>query len=168
MSGSSSLKGVDTRIIRSDSQGDVTGEHTLDSLFDSLDTSVSVLTSDLETEKTRATDSEDSINVDLTALSDLEASNNTAALLAISTEEDRALTAEGAIQTQVDNIISNVDIAAIDSLSEIVSSYTLADNQTSNLLGLLISRVLNIEGVLNTSLDANIGTMETVLTDAAV
>ena len=63
-----------------------------------------------------------------------EAANTTA----ISNEETRALAAEGALdtaykaadtalQTQITNIISNVDPASLDSLSEIVSAFQSAD-----------------------------------------
>jgi hypothetical protein len=45
----------------------------------------------------------------------------------VNAEETRALAAEAGLQTQINNVLSNVDNAALDSLTEIVSAFQAAD-----------------------------------------
>jgi hypothetical protein len=50
---------------------------------------------------------------------------------AISSEETRAVAAEGALGGRIDDVISNVDPAALDSLSELVTAFEAADSDLS-------------------------------------
>ena len=54
----------------------------------------------------------------------------------ISAEETRALAAESALGTRIDNVLSNVTPGSLDSLSEVVSAFQAAD---SNLNGAITS-----------------------------
>jgi hypothetical protein len=45
----------------------------------------------------------------------------------VNAEESRALAAEAGLQSQIDNVLSNVDGAALDSLTEIVTAFQAAD-----------------------------------------
>jgi len=95
----------------------------------SLDTKVS-------TETSRAISAEGSLDTKTSDAFVAEVSRATAAELSlntkVSTETSRAIAAEGSLNTKVDFVISNVDGAAIDSLTEIVTAYTNMDGNLSN------------------------------------
>lgn len=90
---------------------------------------------------------------------------NSAALTA---EVARATAAEAGLQSQLTDIVSNVDPAALDSLSEVVSHFNAADSNASNLLGLLITRVTAIQSVIDTLVDPDLPALDALLTAAAV
>ena len=75
------------------------------------------------TEVTRATNAEAGIQTQVTA--------NAAAILA---EETRATGEETRIEAKADNIISNTDPAALDSLTEIVTAFQAADSTLTGLV----------------------------------
>lgn len=272
VSGKATFSGDNTCVIRTDGQG-VQSTHTLESLFDGIDTNLSTLTNDLSAEVTRATNSESvldnkidseiaslaatdtanhqaalaqiaaevtraqqaeavlQVNIDneqaraeaselainntVAALASTEAANHadhqtqidneitrataaeqaiqadvdaneaaaSAALAgvqavlqnnidstnaALNTEVARATGAEAGLQGQIDNIVSNADPVALDSLSEIVSHFSAADSNTTNILGLLINRVANVENVINSLLDPDLDPMSATLSNAAI
>ena len=87
----------------------------------------------------------------------------------ISAEESRALTAEGAlasdiadVNTRVDNVLSNVDGTALNSLSEIVTAFQAADDDLNGAITLLASDLdTRIDGV-----DATVSAIDGRLTTA--
>ena len=64
----------------------------------------------------------------------------------ISSETSRATAAEAALGTRIDNVLSNVDGAALDSLSEVVTAFQAAD---SNLNGAITSLASSATSALN-------------------
>jgi hypothetical protein len=85
-----------------------------------------------------------------------EISNRTSA---ISAEASRATAAEAALGTRIDNVLSNVDGAALDSLTEVVTAFQAADsnlngaitslsNSATSALNAEISRATAAEGVI--------------------
>lgn len=67
---------------------------------------------------------------------------------AISSETTRATTAESALGSRIDSVISNTDPAALDSLSELVSAFEAADsslNGAISALGTAASSALGVE-----------------------
>ena len=54
----------------------------------------------------------------------------------------RAIAAEGGLQTQIDNVLSNVDPTALDSLTEIVAAFQAADDDLNGAITLLGSGLL--------------------------
>jgi len=272
VSGKATFSGDNTCVIRTDSEG-VQSTHSLESLFDGIDSGLDTLTADLLSEVTRATNSETvldtKIDSEIAALRATDASNHAASLAQIAAEVARAQQAEAALQVnvdneqaraeaaelainntvaalaaieaanhadhqsqidnevarataseaaiqadvdanevaaaaalaaaqatlqnnidatnaalnnevtratgaesglqgQIDNIVSNVDPAALDSLSEIVAHFSAADSDTTNVLGLLVTRVVQVENVLNCLLDPDLDAMSATLTGAAV
>lgn len=87
----------------------------------------------------------------------------------ISAEESRALAAESAlasdiadVNTRVDNVLSNVDGVALNSLSEIVTAFQTADNDLNGAITLLASDLdTRIDGV-----DATVAGIDGRLTTA--
>ena len=93
----------------------ISGDESLATLLtNSLDQNYSQLSSDIAAEVSRATTAEESLAN--TISSD------------ISTEFLRATTAEESLANTIANVISNVDPAALDSLSEIVGAFESADS----------------------------------------
>ena len=119
--------------------------------------------SDLTIETTRALAAEGNLADDIAA-------EETRALAAeagladdIVDEETRALAAEGALaaditslNTRVDNVLSNVDATALNSLAEIVSAFQAADgdinNAISNLAGAATTGLASVSATLNQSI----------------
>jgi hypothetical protein len=77
----------------------------------------------------------------------------------ISSETSRATAAEAALGTRIDNVLSNVDGAALDSLTEVVSAFQSADstlngaitslaNSASSALTSEVNRATAAEGVI--------------------
>lgn len=83
-------------------------------------------------------------------------------------EVNRATNAEIALQESIDGILSNVAPEALDSLTEIVSHFSAADNTATQLVGLLISRVSAIQSVIDTLLDPDLPALDSLLTAAAL
>ena len=65
-----------------------------------------------------------------------EISNRTSA---VSSENSRAVAAELALGTRIDNVLSNVDGAALDSLTEVVSAFQSADSSLNGAITSLAS-----------------------------
>ena len=55
------------------------------------------------------------------------------------TEKNRAIAAEAALQLQISNILNNSDAVALNSLAEVVTSFTNADSTLTGALALLQS-----------------------------
>jgi hypothetical protein len=76
---------------------------------------------------------------------------------ALDAEVARATGVEAGLQSSIDNIISNVDPAALDSLSEIVSAFQTADSDLNNTITTLSTgldtRLTIVEQVLQTFFD---------------
>jgi exonuclease VII small subunit len=72
---------------------------------------------------------------------------------AINAEEARALAAEASLQSQITNVLSNVDGAALDSLTEIVTAFQAAD---SNLNGAITSLASSASSALSAEESARI------------
>lgn len=71
----------------------------------------------------------------------------------LSSEVTRATAAEAALGTRIDNVLSNVDGAALDSLTEVVAAFEAAD---SNLNGAITSLANNA----STALSSAVATLE--------
>jgi len=65
---------------------------------------------------------------------------------AIAAEETRATSAESGLQTQISNILSNTDSAALNSLAEIVTEFQNADSTLSGVIGGHGTRLTDLEG----------------------
>jgi len=104
---------------------------------------------------------EDGLGGEIDVLSDIEGQ--------IATEEARALAAEGVlasdiadVNTRVDNVLSNVDGTALNSLSEIVTAFQDADATLNGAITLLASDLdIRIDGV-----DATVAAIDGRLTTA--
>lgn len=109
----------------------------------------------ISNEVMRATGVEGSLQTQITALTG-GTSGSIATVQAALTQEiaDREA-ADAVLQTQIDNVLSNVDGAALDSLSEIVTAFQAAD---SSLNGAITA--------LSTGLSADIAAEETARMDA--
>ena len=93
-----------------------------------------------------------------------ETSNRTSA---ISSENSRAVAAESALGTRIDNVLSNVDGAALDSLTEVVTAFQGADSTLNGAISSLaasaasglsaeVSRATAAEGVVAANLATEI------------
>lgn len=72
---------------------------------------------------------------------------------ALIAEQTRALAAEASLQSQITNVLSNVDGAALDSLTEIVTAFEVAD---SNLNGAITSLASSASSALSAEQTARI------------
>ena len=63
----------------------------------------------------------------------------------VSAEEARAMAAESALSTRIDNVISNADPASLDSLSELLTAYQAADSSLGDSIADAISRIQALE-----------------------
>ena len=70
---------------------------------------------------------------------------------------------EANIQSQISNILSNIDPVSLSSLSEIISHFSSDDADTNNLINELLQRIVNTENVLNCLLDPDLGELDPVL-----
>ena len=102
---------------------------------------VTARTADVDAEETRATAEEARIEglltTEVTRATGVEAglqTQVTANATAIAAEETRATGVEAGLQTQINDIISNTDPAALDSLTEIVAAFQSADNTLTGLV----------------------------------
>mgnify|MGYP001089022964 CR=1 FL=1 len=83
----------------------------------------------------------------------------TALQTSVSNEVTRATTAEAGLQSQISNIISNTDSAALDSLTEIVAAFQAADTNMSALISsntVAISAEAGVRASADTTLQSNI------------
>ena len=63
----------------------------------------------------------------------------------VSAEEARAMAAESALSTRIDNVISNADPASLDSLSELLTAYQAADSSLGDSIAAALVRIQALE-----------------------
>ena len=68
-----------------------------------------------------------------------------ARITAVGDERNRAEAAELALGVRIDNVISNLDPAAQDSLAELVQAYTAADSSLGNSITQALARITTLE-----------------------
>ena len=85
------------------------------------------------------------------------ASESAARVAMVLAEEQTRAAAITSLSNQIVSILANADAAAIDSLQEIVTSFQAVDSSFTSSLSTLTSRVAEVEGVLNTALQQNLG-----------
>lgn len=148
-------------------------EAALSSDIDDLDTALAAEVTNrgvaVLAEQTRALAAESALS---TAIS-TEVTDRGVAVLA---EQDRALAAEAAlssdlsaVNTRVDNVLSNIDPAALDSLTEVVSAFQSADSSINGAITSLAESAaanLVIERDARIAADAVIDTTVSTLTDS--
>ena len=148
-------------------------EAALSSDIDDLETALAAEISDrgvaVLAEQTRALAAESALS---TAIS-TEVTDRGVAVLA---EQDRALAAEAAlssdlsaVNTRVDNVLSNIDPAALDSLTEVVSAFQSADSSINGAITSLAESAaanLVIERDARIAADSVIDTTVSTLTDS--
>ena len=93
---------------------------------------------DLVTESNRAQAAE---GVNAQAILD----EQNARITAVGDERNRAEAAELALGVRIDNLISNLDPAAQDSLAELVQAYTAADSSLGNSITQALARITTLE-----------------------
>jgi len=71
------------------------------------------------------------------------------------TQTNSATSNENIILTNINNIISNSDNVDLNSLLELRTAFSQADSEQTELLNLLIERVVNVQTLMNTFLDTN-------------
>ena len=126
-----------------------------------------VLTSDLASEVSRATAAEAQLTSDLSD----EVSRATAAegvlTSDLASEVSRATAAESAlasdlaaVNTRVDNVLSNVDAVALNSLSEIVTAFQEADSDLNDAISLLAgngsTNLASVSAALQSQIDSEV------------
>lgn len=79
----------------------------------------------------------------------------------ISAEESARLSADNSLQAQIDNLVSNIDPAALDSLTEIVSAFQSADFNVGSSLVAEISARESADQSLTSALSSEILARET-------
>ena len=94
--------------------------------------------SNLDAEAVTARAAEGANNVAIAA----EAS---ARISAVATEQSRAEAAEVALGARIDNVLSNSDPSALDSLSELVAAYSSADSSLGNSIVAALARITTLE-----------------------
>ena len=113
------------------------------------------LTSDLSSETARAIAAEDVLTSDLSD----EVANR---IDAVSTEESDRIAGDEYLQSQMDNVISNINPAALDSLTEIVAAFQTADGDINNAITVLAESASN---GLNAEVDRATGAEENLVSD---
>ena len=113
------------------------------------------LTSDLSSETARAIAAEDVLTSDLSD----EVANR---IDAVSTEESDRIAGDEYLQSQMDNVISNIDPDALDSLTEIVAAFQTADGDINNAITVLAESASN---GLNAEVDRATGAEENLVSD---
>lgn len=129
---------------------------TAESEIDTLQSELDAAELAISNEATRATGVESGINSRLVIAEgeiDVLQSDLDSAEAAISAEVIRATGVEGSLQSQINNVLSNLDGAALDSLTEIVSAFQAAD---STLNGAITSLASSASSSLSTEQSARI------------
>jgi chromosome segregation ATPase len=85
---------------------------------------------------------------------------------AISAEESRATAAEAALGTRIDNVLSNVDGEALDSLTEVVSAFQAADSDLNGAITSLASSASSALSSAVATLEAADSALDSRLTTA--
>ncbi len=122
----------------------------------------------ISAENTRATTSEGVVDAkanseilargaaDVSIAADV-AAESAARAAAVTAEEHARAAAITSLSNQIAGILVNADAAAIDSLQEIVTSFQAVDSTFTASLAALTGRVSDVESVLNTALQQNLG-----------
>ena len=69
----------------------------------------------------------------------------TARISAVASEQSRAEAAEAALGVRIDNVLSNSDASALDSLSELLTAYQAADSSLGDSITAALARITTIE-----------------------
>ena len=101
-------------------------------------TAVNAVAADVVTENNRAQAAE---GVNAQAIADEEA----ARITAVAAEQARAEAAEVALGVRIDNVLSNVDPAAQDSLAELLAAYQAADSSLGDSITAALARITDLE-----------------------
>ena len=101
-------------------------------------TAVNAVAADVVTESNRAQAAE---GVNAQAIADEEA----ARITAVANESARAQAAEAALGVRIDNVLSNVDPAAQDSLAELLAAYQAADSSLGDSITAALARITDLE-----------------------
>ena len=72
-------------------------------------------------------------------------SEESARIAGVAAEAARAQAAEAALGVRIDNVLSNVDPAAQDSLAELLAAYQAADNSLANSITSALARITTLE-----------------------
>ena len=72
-------------------------------------------------------------------------SEESARIAAVAAEAARAQAAEAALGVRIDNVLSNVDPAAQDSLAELLAAYTAADSSLGDSITAALARITTLE-----------------------
>jgi hypothetical protein len=99
---------------------------------------VAAVQAEVDAEEVRA-DAAEVVNADAIA------AESSSRATADSSEQQRAEAAEVALGTRIDNVLSNADGAALDSLSELLAAYTAADSSLGDSIVSAISRIATLE-----------------------
>ena len=91
-----------------------------------------LLTNNLTSEASRATAAEGVLQTAITA-------EETARIAAVSAEETARIAGDAGLQTQINNVLSNVDGVALNSLTEIVTAFQAADGTLNGAITTLAS-----------------------------
>jgi hypothetical protein len=128
-----------------------------------------VLAADIAAEEARALAAEAALQADLSAETVARIAGDAALAADLAAETARATAEEANLQSQINNIISNVDPAALDSLTEIVDAFQGADGYILDSLAALsagsssalqaeINRATAAEAALQAAIDAEAAT----------
>jgi hypothetical protein len=79
-----------------------------------------------------------------------------ARVAAVSSEAQSRAADIASLQSQISNLLSNVDAASLDSLSEIVAAYQAGDTSLANQAASMLQRLADIESVLNDLVSAGL------------
>lgn len=113
---------------------------------------IEAVDSKLDSEITNRTAADTSVLNSANAYADQKKSEVESSLQSsVNAEQSARIAADQSLQSQINNILNNVDPAALDSLSEVVAAFQEAD---SDLSGTIISLTNTITGNLNTEITA--------------
>ena len=160
VSGKATFTGSTTCVVRED--GGVNSTHSLESLFDGIDSGLATLTSDLASEVSRATSAEGvldaKIDAQILAVTNTDAANHAAAMAAITAETTRAQQAEGVLQTNINNETTRAQAAELAINNTVaalgVKQQSDHDSQAAALVA-ETSRAVNAETTIQADVDAN-------------
>lgn len=121
-----------------------------------------VIAGNLTTEAARALAAEGVIADGLTAEATRADTAEKAIVASLADEVARATAKENLLDTRIDNVLSNIDPVALNSLSEIVAAFTTADSsliETINSLGTNSASALAVEQARALAAEAALGTL---------